>query len=621
MLKIRNMSRPKWEKQLLIAVVLGIILPLALSQICLGVETTKCTGTIGEVQNVRIHDIQGASHQSPLICHRVREVPGIVTSVQSDGFFMQDPEPDNDNATSEGIFVYTKNTPIVKEGNYTLVDGIVKEFWYTNDELSITEIVADKNPIPNSSISASIAPTIIGIGGRMPPDRVIENDAVGKINGQSNNTFDPESDGLDFYETLEGMLVQINDPVIVGLPNRFKAMPVVGDNGTEATTMSNHGGIVASEGDFNPERVFVRFTSRIPTINVGDRFEGHIIGVLAYRDANYRVEAGNAPNITHNPVAKEVTGAAQPGELTIANFNVENLNPKSNKFSKLAHEIVDNLQSPDILALQEIQDNNGEVNDTVVDANRTFENLINNITAIGGPKYGFSDINPQSWQDGGAENGSANIRIGFLYRTDRGLSFPAIAGGNATTSVELINGTDGVHLSFNPGRIDPMNQSFKNSRKPLAAEFVFRGNKLFMIANHFNSKLGDQPLYGNNQPPEAKSEIQRHAQAQVVHDFVGRILEAEPNANVVVLGDLNDFQFSKTIEILKGNLLSDTIDSLPLDDQYTINFEGNSEVFDQILVSRNLNDTALEPDIVHINSGFVNPASDHDPVLIRISFS
>ena len=66
-----------------------------------------------------------------------------------------------------------------------------------------------------------------------------------------------------------------------------------------------------------------------------------------------------------------------------------------------------------------------------------------------------------------------------------------------------------------------------------------------MIANHFNSKGGDEPLFGRFQPPTRRSEAQRHQQAQIVHDFVAADPAADPNANVVVLGDLNDFEFSR----------------------------------------------------------------------------
>ena len=618
---MKSMSGRMLERQLLLAIVLGIILSLAIAQVCTGAEAAKCAEIENEIQGARISDIQGASHQSPLICHRVKDVPGIVTSLRGNGFFMQDPEPDDSSSTSEGIFVFTGSIPMVREGDFVLVDGIVQEYWYAEDDLSTTEIAADENPAACCGMAAKIAPTIIGIRGRMPPDRIIEDDAAGRINNQSYSLFEPQSDGLDFYESLEGMLVQVDDPAIVGRIKASNSLVVVGDNGTGASIMSNRGGIVVREGDLNPERILISFGSRSPDANVGDLLQGPIVGILTYRDASYRIETSGAPRVVRRPYAREVARPSQPDELTIATFNVENLFPKSSKLAHLAAQVVNNLKSPDILALQEIQDNNGEREDAVVDADWTFEALKNSIAGAGGPEYQFFDIDPRRGVDGGPANGSANIRIGFLYRTDRGLSFPAIKGGDAATPVDMISRTDGAHLSFNPGRIDPMNLSFENSRKPLAAEFMFRGHKIFVIANHFSSKMGDDPLSGNNQPPSARSEVQRHSQALVVRDFVSEILKTEPDANVVVLGDLNDLPFSRTLVLLEGDLLYNVLDRLPPNDLYTINFEGNSEAFDHILISKSLEAAIRDADIVHVNSGLADQASDHDPVLIRISFS
>ena len=84
-----------------------------------------------------------------------------------------------------------------------------------------------------------------------------------------------------------------------------------------------------------------------------------------------------------------------------------------------------------------------------------------------------------------------------------------------------------------------------------------------MIANHFVSKTGDQPLFGRFQPPQLPSEAQRVAQGQVVNAFVQSILVADANANVVVLGDLNDFQFSPPVMALKGSSLTNLTDTLP----------------------------------------------------------
>ena len=68
-------------------------------------------------KDLRIHDIQGADQTSSFIGEQasVSDVPGVVTVVLDNGFYMQDPLPDDDAATSEGIFVFTNATPITTE--------------------------------------------------------------------------------------------------------------------------------------------------------------------------------------------------------------------------------------------------------------------------------------------------------------------------------------------------------------------------------------------------------------------------------------------------------------------------------------------------------------------------
>lgn len=77
---------------------------------------------------MRIHDIQGAAHRSPLEGTAVSSVPGVVTDLGSTGIYMEDPLPDSNPATSEGIFVYTGAAPTVTVGQYFLVSGTVNEF-------------------------------------------------------------------------------------------------------------------------------------------------------------------------------------------------------------------------------------------------------------------------------------------------------------------------------------------------------------------------------------------------------------------------------------------------------------------------------------------------------------
>jgi hypothetical protein len=174
-------------------------------------------------------------------------------------------------------------------------------------------------------------------------------------------------------------------------------------------------------------------------------------------------------------------------------------------------------------------------------------------------------------------------------------------------------------LTLSPGRIDPANPVWTASRKPLVGEFSFKGNDVFVIANHFDAKLGDQNQDGRYQPPAQSSATQRAGQAQVEHDFVNQILAIDKKADVVVVGDLNDYQFSPALSILKTGTadgtgtptLTDLITTLPKDQQYTYDYEGVSEVLDHILVTSGIKDYTYQ--VTHLNSEYANQVSDHDP--------
>ena len=154
-------------------------------------------------------------------------------------------------------------------------------------------------------------------------------------------------------------------------------------------------------------------------------------------------------------------------------------------------------------------------------ADVTWNTLIAAITAAGGPVYQYRQIDPVDDQDGGAPGG--NIRQGFLFRTDRGLAFVDRPGGTSTNSTEVVRtGRHGARLTFSPGRIEPGDPAFTTSRKPLAGEFTWKGKTVIAVANHFNSKGGDDPLFGHLQPPVAVTETQRHEQARIVNSVRAR---------------------------------------------------------------------------------------------------
>ena len=566
-----------------------------------------------------IHDLQGASHLSPLAGRMVSGVAGVVTAKLGNGFYFQGPTPDADDSTSEAIFVFTSSAPPVTAGDDVRVRGRVVEFrpgGAASTNLTTTEITSPTISLLSRG-NALPAPTVLGAGGRIPPGLAIEDDATGSV--ETSGVFDPAQDGIDFYESLEAMRVQVNNPRVVGPRNQFGEIAVVGDDSAAAGIDTVRGGVVISPDDFNPERIFLDDTIiATPVVNVADGFTTSAVGVLDYSFGNFKLNVTSPLVAVNGGLEREVTRPPRDQEIVVGTYNVENLDPTDGPaFARHADLIVNHLRSPDLIAIEEIQDNDGATNSGTTDASDTWNMLVEAIQAAGGPAYEFRQIDPVDDEDGGQPGG--NIRVGFLFRTDRGLSFVDRPGGDSTTATTVVSHPSGPRLSFSPGRVDPENPAWEDTRKPLAGEFRMRGKKVFVVANHFSSKGGDQPLFGRFQPPARTTEAARHAQAQSVNDFADEILAADPRANVIVLGDINDFEFSQTVDILEGGVLTTLMDTLPKTERYSYVFEGNSQVLDQILVSNVMfGRFPIDYDPVHVNSEFADQASDHDPQVARL---
>lgn len=553
---------------------------------------------------VRIADIQGASHISPKAGQGVLGVPGIVTALASNGFYLQDPQPDADPETSDAIFVFTNAAPTVAIGAAVRVSGTVTEFrpggGGGSTNLTVTEIV-NNNAVQPLSVTAwtdvpvgsVITPLVLGVD-RVAPTAVIDDDASGSV--ETTGSFDAATDGIDFYESLEGMLVRVNNPVTVSPTSGFGEIWVLPEGGAGATGVTARGGIAVSAADFNPERVQLDnlLASQVfPTVDVGAQL-ADVTGVMDYAFGNFELRALAEPVVDQaSSLQREVTTlVAAADQLTVATFNVENLDPGDGalKFGALAEAVVNNLRAPDIINLEEVQDNDGPTNSSTVDASITLQMLVDAIAAAGGPTYAWAQINPTDDSSGGEPGG--NIRVAFLYNTQR---------------VDFVEGS----LANLEGA------AFNGSRKPLVGDFVFNGDTVTVVGNHFNSKGGDQPLFGVNQPPLLSSEVQRQQQAAIVADFVADTLAADPQAKVIVAGDLNDFEFSNPVSALEAAGMTSLIETLPANERYTYNFEGNAQTLDHLLASPELVSVLSGYDAVHINSEFATQVSDHDPVVAR----
>ncbi|MEV5966431.1 lamin tail domain-containing protein [Kribbella sp. NPDC051952] len=569
--------------------------------------------------DAKIHDIQGAAHRSPLAGKLVQNVTGVVTAKTTNGFWFQDTQPDTNPATSEGVFVFTSSAPTVSVGDAVTVAGMVAEFrpggsgGTTN--LTTTEIT---NPTVTVTGTAAVpAATIVGPGGRVPPSTVIDNDSSGDV--ETTSTFDPAQDGLDFWESLEGMWLGINQPQVTGPTSSFRELSVV-PAGAGVRTV--RGGILLQKADSNPERVLLDdVLVPIPDAKTGDKLAGVVKGVLDYSFGNFKFLPTVTPTVVDGGVKRETTKASSPVQVSVATFNVENLDPSDGpaKFDGLAQAVVTNLRSPDILGLEEVQDNDGATNSGTTAANLTLDTLVAAIQKAGGPKYTYRQIDPVNNAEGGEPGG--NIRVAFMYRTDKPVKFVDRAGGGSTVATTITTDRFGKpHLSASPGRVDPANPAWAATRVPLAGEFTWLGQSLFVVVNHFSSKGGDDPLWGRTQPPVQVTAPKRHQQAEAVRGFVDQILAKDKGANVVVLGDLNDFDWSETADILVGSGKTALIDmprTLPLKERYSYVFEGNSQILDQILISQNLR-PASSYDVVHMNAEFPDQISDHDPQVVRV---
>ncbi|GAB2791952.1 endonuclease/exonuclease/phosphatase family protein [Streptomyces daliensis] len=586
----------------------------------------------GAGEGTRVHDIQGPTRVSPLKGERVTDVPGVVTAIRgfgsARGFWLQDPSPDDDPSTSEGIFVYTGGTtPDVSVGDALRVTGDVSEFYpggAGSGGQSLTQL-------------SKATWTVESHGNRLPRAEHLDADRVpGRYAPRAKNddgnieplTLRPRSYALDLYESLEGMRTSVRNAPVTGPTTQYNELWVTADPHENRTPRGGtlYGSYTQQNGARMKVSSLIPFSERpFPEANVGDALKGTTAGPLDYDQfGGYAVRATTLGELKDRGLAREKTRPQREDELSVATYNVENLSPKTDpaKFTRLAEALVTNLASPDIVTVEEVQDNTGPADDGTVAADATLEKLTAAIKDAGGPAYEWRQINPADNADGGQPGG--NIRVAFLYNPQR-VSFTDRPGGDATTPVQAVERDGAPALSASPGRIAPQDAAWEASRKPLAGEFRFRGRPVFVIANHFSSKgggdlEGDQPLEGRIQPPNRYSEPQRIEQGKLVNSFVKDLRAIDPKAVVVAAGDFNDFNFSPTLDALRaGRALTSPMNRLPANERYGYVFNGNSQSLDHVLTSPGAG--RVDYDVVHINAEFHDQSSDHDPSVVRLPLS
>ena len=583
-----------------------------------GATTTSPQATAPkEVKN--IGEVQGESHQSPLAGKEVIINNVVVTKTDKTGFYVQDKVSDNNPRTSDAVYVASKEK--VESGDLLKVQGTVKEGYM--EEYSVRQGQTFKKPAGSLTVTQIINATITKLGKADLPKALNISEKMPKdVVDNTPTKYNPETEALDYWESLEGMLVEVTKPKVTGPQYKGDIYVLPGDY--KGQKLNNIGGVNLRPGVQNTE-VLPVIVGNDFVAKAKDYFNENISGVVTYRNKTYKIYPNSVPKIQDGGLKREVS-KIYPAEdkLTIASYNIENFSANNKghdetpeeKVDKIANSFIKEVHSPDIITLIEVQDNNGGVNDGTVDGVKSGEKLAQRIKSLGGPDYKYTEIAPVDGKDGGKPG--ANIRVAYLYNPKR-VTLIGKEKGGSEEAARFVNG----HLEKNPARIDPTSVHFEKVRKSLAAEFEFKGERIVVIANHLKSKLGDDAIYGSNQPSVENTKAKRIEEAKILNAFIKEGLRQNPNLKFVLTGDFNDFEFSDSVKTIVGNELVNLMAEHEQGDRYSYFYRGSNQSLDNILISKNIKDKVVFSP-VHINASFMEEhgrASDHDPVVVQIDFS
>lgn len=541
----------------------------------------------------RIYEIQGSGLYSPMADQEV-EVEGVVTGKVRRGYFLQDPSPSGVKGCSDGIFVFSpKFLPTV--GSWVTVKGKVVDYEQEGSLRPVTQIKAYATH-QKAPEGPRIEPIILG--------REI-----------AYMTAEAQAEWLNQYE---GMMMAIapgatflapSNPfgdyvVLPAFPEAADSADADKDTDTNADAESKllftrEGGLMIDLEQ--PHRWYPNFRIRdyddAPSVNVGATLTSWVAGPLNYRVGSFQISALGSIDVDNQSVAVEADPGFDPeGSIRVMTVNGFNLdvkvereglvdNPRRDidddvsdqRFINIARDIVQKGFSPDIVALQEIQDNDGAEITDVVDASETYQRIIDRIRDQGGADYEWADIPPKLNADGGQPGG--NIRNGFLYRPDT--------------------------VTFRPETLQRLGEqaaAFEDSRKPIEAHFVSKatGHELAVFNLHLASKRHQISIFAHTQPGFDPRESIRVEQAQII---VNRLRELDDaGVDYYVTGDFNDLENSTTLATLVGDHRSNLVYTLPPESRYDYNHRGKLQVLMHgVVPTTMLEEKRVEYRILHGN--------------------
>jgi len=575
-----------------------------------------------------IMQIQGNGATSPLVGKLVA-TGGVVTKVDNNGFFLQDPVGDNDPSTSDGIFVFTSSAPTVVAGQQITLDGTVSEFNVgaaTNPDTlahKVTELTGPTGIVVLNS-NQTIQPTPV----QMP---LAAEDDLEKYEGMLVQLVGPFTVQQNYFLGRFGELTLAAGGRLEGPTNRYRP-------GTDAQSLNTDNirrTLLLDDGTTVQNPNPTPYLAPDNTIRAGDTTPG-LTGVVDYgltTSANtdpgaYKIHPTQPPVFTR---ANPRTTAPDPvgGNVKVASANVLNFFttlddgvntcPPSNtpddcrgannaeEFGRQRAKIVDELAAlnADVVGLMELQ-NNGSV---------AIQNLVDALNAqVGAGTYAIIPDAPTG-------PGTDAIKVGIIYK-------PARLGavGAARSDAAAIN-----------------------NRAPIAQTFqLANGEKFNLVVNHLKSKgcdgatgldldQGDLQGCWNNR---------RVQQADELRSFVAGVQTASGVTDTLLVGDFNAYAKEDPIIDLTGNGFVDQIARYNTFG-YSYVFNGTSGRLDHAIANVTLSpkvtgayewhNNADEPSVIDYNLEFKQPAcptcgpdyytnspyraSDHDPVVIGLNLT
>jgi predicted extracellular nuclease len=606
------------------------------------------------------------------------------------GFFLQDTlaRSDGDTTTSDGIFVFMGAfTSLIggyvpRVGDEVVLSARVSEF-FSFTELSSARLVELVNPLLDVDAVAPAfdanPPDDLGDAGRYWERREGMRGRVpaGAVVTGGRDVFSSTADSELWAIRGDSAVAERTSPYtrrVLRDAHPLDNAPGLVDDGNGYRILLGPLGVKGSSGD--------SFTL-LPPARVFDTLTASVVGGVDFSFDKYRINpsaqpafaAGVDPSLNAPPQA-----FARDGAYSVANFNVENLYdyrddpfdgcdfagnagcpgvsppfdyvPTSQAdydehLGALATEVANEMHAPDVLLVQEAEDQDictvsagalacGTTNNADGKPD-TLQELALRIAEAGGPAYDAAYD-----RDGADDRG---IVAAFLYRSDRVQLLPAagdpVLGASPTVSYRsaaLPYNTDvSDPKALNavlPGDVDRSTGADGSNvftRAPQVGHFrVWRNGvglgawvDLYAVSNHFSS--GPDSRVG-----------QRREQAAYVAAIVAALEAADPDVRVDAGGDLNVFprpddplvpasdQLAPLYDLGLENLWVVLVAEVPAS-AYTYVFEGQAQTLDHQFVTPRLGDELERVRIAHVNADWpaefagdgARGASDHDPVVAR----